>query len=175
MRKKFGALLFMMAVLLLSSGCDSETGNEVRGGMDIIPVEDDSTKTSNTEGQLPPQIFSAQNILSVRLVYTDPRKTGTRWYKVRLDNPRNGWYDYIEITQEGNLLDYELPRTFDDYNFGITNFNKQNTDSNYDPEDTSGIYNLTITSSTGFEKTVRLEWIKRLWAGTDGMLVYQLP
>lgn len=119
-------------------------------------------------------VLTEGNVLVVRLQYaTDENdEDQSEWYKVRLDNDRSGWYDYVEWT---GITRHSGGRTYDDYEFGSTNFNKQLTQDYYDPADVDGTYTLAITGSNGYSKTVQLTWKNGEWTNTTGAMYFQVP
>jgi len=119
-------------------------------------------------------VLTDGNVLVVRLQYAidENNEDLSEWYKVRLDNDRSQWYDYVEWT---GITRQPGSQTYNDYDFGSTNFNKQLTDEYYDAADVDGTYTLTITGSNGYSKTVQLNWQNGEWTNTTGAMYFQVP
>ncbi len=119
-------------------------------------------------------------ILKVRLHYgTDTLETEA-WYKVRIENQSNQWYDYVEITAYHGFGNSE--KNYDDYTFFATNFNRQAEQPEYyDPATIAGTYLLTITGSNGHYVEKTLTWNKNAndgrggFDGSGGLLTYEVP
>ena len=118
-------------------------------------------------------------ILKVRLHYGKDTLGYEAWYKVRIDNQQNGWYDYVEITASygfGNAV-----KNYDDYDFTAVNFNKQYDSEYYDQSTIDGPYIMTITGSNGHYVEKALTWDsdfnegKGGWRQTNGLLTYNVP
>lgn len=119
-------------------------------------------------------------ILKVRLYYGMDTAGSEAWYRVRIDNDRNGWYDYVEITAYtgfGTTL-----KGYDEYTFTAANFNHQwEQEEYYDPLTIDGSYRMTITGSNGHYVEKNLTWNSSLndgrggWEEGAGMLVYDVP
>ena len=119
-------------------------------------------------------VLTEGNVLVVRLQYAPDEndEDQSEWYKVRLENDRSQWYDYVEWT---GITRRPGGRTYDDYDFGSTNFNKQLTEDYYDPAHVDGTYTLTITGSNGYSKTVQLKWQNGEWTNSTGAMYFQVP
>ena len=103
------------------------------------------------------QVLAAGNVLSVRVNYG---KSGASQCQVRIDNDRNGWYDYVEDMSHasGSSLGTD-EKPFGDYPFGSENFNRQLTDTeNHDPKDAVGEYRVTVTADTGYSRYATVKW-----------------
>jgi hypothetical protein len=125
-------------------------------------------------------VLAEGQILKVRLHYGTDTLDSEAWYKVRLDNPRNQWYDYVEWTAYNGFGASE--KNYDDYDFGAVNFNKQKTDKHYDPEDVGGQYIMTVSGSNGYHMEKILLWDSRYnngqgeWTdGTSPIMAFEVP
>lgn len=105
----------------------------------------------------PDQVLAAGDVLSVRVDYGD---SGATLARVRIDNDRTGWYDWIEFMchADGCSLATEL-KSHDDFPFGSENFNKQLTQPEYyDPKDVPGDYQVTMEADTGHSRYAVVRW-----------------
>jgi hypothetical protein len=105
----------------------------------------------------PDQVLAEGKVLSVRVDYGN---SGATVVEVRIDNDRTGWYDEIEFMCLAD--DCELgapPRTYQDYDFGSENFNKQlNHPEWWDPEGVPGDYQVTMEADTGHSRHAVVRW-----------------
>jgi hypothetical protein len=105
----------------------------------------------------PDQVLAEGKVLSVRVDYGN---SGATVVEVRIDNDRTGWYDEIEFMCLAD--DCELgapPRTYQDYDFGSENFNKQlNHPEWWDPEGVPGDYQVTMEADTGHSRDAVVRW-----------------
>lgn len=102
-------------------------------------------------------VLGEGEVLKIRLSYGTDTKNTHSWYKVRLDNPQNGWYDYVEYISPcgfGGKLD----NNYNDYTFYYENFKKQLKEDHYNPPFPAGEYTLTITGSNGHFVQKKMEW-----------------
>lgn len=102
------------------------------------------------------QVLASGQVLSVRVHWgTDTEATSCL---VRIENPRNGWYDEIEDSTAGESLGSSGPG-FADFPFGAENFNRQTNQEYYpEPEDIAGAYDLSIQLSTGESEHMKVYW-----------------
>lgn len=124
-------------------------------------------------------VLSTGEILKVRLYFGDDTKGSQAWYKVRIDNQRNNWYDYVELTAYegfGNTVP-----NYHDFIFKSTNFNRQFNEEYYEQDTIDGTYLFTITGSNGHYVEKTLTWKNSLndntggWVETDGLMAYNVP
>ncbi len=102
------------------------------------------------------QTLPTGHVLSVRVYWgTDTDATACT---VLIENPRNGWYDYIEDTTTGESLG-SGGKGFMDYPFTAENFNHQMDTGRYpEQEDVAGVYVLTVTMNNGANERVEIFW-----------------
>lgn len=128
------------------------------------PADDSDKKPLPVDGEVPDLAAQTGSVLLVRGFYPNNSPV-ERVFTVRIENPRNGWYDYVEWTISPSMPD-STGNTFNDFDFGFENFNKQTTDTkNYDPKDAIGDYNLTVTSNAGLNRQAVLKWDGSTWVG----------
>ncbi len=169
-------LLILISFGLMGSSCFPEddaytSANTGRDGVapkpeaePVGPVDDSGKKPLPVEGEVPELAAQTGSVLLVRGFY--PKNSPVeRVFTVRIENPRNGWYDYVEWTISPSMPD-STGNTFNDFDFGFENFNKQTSDTqNYDPKDAVGDYKLTVTSNAGLSRAASLTWDGSTWAG----------
>ncbi|MEL7570888.1 MAG: hypothetical protein AAGU14_10065 [Eubacteriaceae bacterium] len=124
-------------------------------------------------------VLAQGEILKVRLHYGKDTLETEAWYKVKITNERNGWYDYVEVTAYHGFGNSE--KNYDDYTFTSTNFNRQITDKHYDPQMVQGDYRLTITGSNGHYVEKWINWDNDLngdsggWTTNSPTMAYNVP
>ena len=148
----------IVAVSMLLMGCaltdlfveSSDSNFYVYEGEDAITQDPKSEYPAEAD-----QTLASGQVRSVRVNYG---KSGATQCQVRIENERNGWYDYIEdIAHAGVLGSGE--KMYGDYPFGSENFNRQITQPEYyDPKDAKGEYRITVTASTGYSATAKVTW-----------------
>lgn len=168
--------MILVSFSLMGSSCFPEDDVDVSAdkGRDSVtskpeerpagPADDSGKKSLPVDGEVPELAAQSGVVLLVRGFY--PRNSPVeRVFTVRIENPRNAWYDYVEWTISPSMPD-SVGNTFNDFSLGFENFNKQITDTqNYDPKDAIGDYNLTVTSSAGLRREAILRWDGSTWAG----------
>jgi hypothetical protein len=174
----------MILVSFLLMGCGLEACVElvvekaqkdaVKQISDKIEEVEGENAASRTWEEEPGFTLSEGEILNVRLNYGSATADESGWYRVRIDNDRSQWYDYVEWSSDAGLGGDQM-NNFSDYPFGSENFNKQMTDEYYDPAHVDGTYTLSITGSTGYSHEQRLEWKDGAWVGTSGALIFNVP
>jgi hypothetical protein len=156
---------------LLVMGCDFFEGLSESAGSQVLQRDEErrEMEARELEERLKAlerhkaesdQVLAAGTVLSVRVNYG---KSGASQCRVRIDNERNDWYDYVEWTAHasGSSLG-NAQKPYDDYDFGAENFNQQITNPNnapsYTPEAVEGEYRITVTADTGFSATTDVTW-----------------
>jgi hypothetical protein len=105
----------------------------------------------------PDQVLATGDVLSVRVDFGD---SGASLVRVRIDNDRTGWYDWIEdmCLADGCVLATEL-KSHQDFDFGSVNFNKQlEQPEYYDPKDVPGDYQVSVEANTGHSRDAVVRW-----------------
>lgn len=158
------ALTMVLAVALLmgcewfdfygNSGAERIEAEKVREEMGQQLAE--SKKLEEFKQVEPDQTLPSGHVLSVRVSWgTD---TDATMCTVRIENPRNNWYDYIEDTTSGSSLG-SGGRGYMDYWFTADNFNHQVDTERYpEQEDIGGWYVLTVNMNNGANERIEIYW-----------------
>ncbi|MBN2848070.1 MAG: hypothetical protein JXP72_06425 [Coriobacteriia bacterium] len=102
------------------------------------------------------QALPSGHVLSVRVNWGVD--TDATVCTVRIENPRNNWYDYIEDTTTSDSLG-SGGRAFGDYPFTAENFNRQMDTQYYpEPDDIAGVCELTVNLNNGASERVQIFW-----------------
>ena len=178
-----GLALLVTALALPLSGCelvadllggDTQVVDDIEVIMGERLPELDPEWSAATESE-PDFSLASGEVLAVRLRYGGALAEESAWYQVRLDNPRNGWYDYVEYSAELGLGGGEDETgNYHDYRFSAENFNRQLTSENYDPQDVDGEYLLTITNSQGWSNETKLTAVGGRFEGSN-IYVLEVP
>jgi hypothetical protein len=107
----------------------------------------------------PDQALASGQVLTVRVNWG--KDTEATNCLVKLQNPRNGWYDEIEDTAlaEGATLSSGGNKPSRDFPFGAENFNRQQKTEWYpEPGDMEGEYTLLIQLNSGQQETLKVYW-----------------
>lgn len=149
--------LFLMGCGLIEAFEPDKTGDELRDRTEEQQrISFEEQKKFKAE---PDQVLAAGKVLSVRVRYG--QSVGTMC-TVRIDNPRNDWYDLVERSSEYALDSVDMEK-YGDYDFGSTNFNGQITNEIKnpkfdDPKRAEGEYRVTVTTAGGFRGSTTIIW-----------------
>lgn len=172
-RKKLKLLLsviwiaFLVGCTMSYEGCS----DGYDGDRDIEQMQKDINDGRNVQEEKDITLAEGE-ILKVRLYYGKDTAEKHAWYKVKLTNERNGWYDYVEYTAYHGFGTSQ--NNYNDYTFTATNFNKQLTDEHYDPDTAEGIYKMTITGSNGHYVERELYW-RNGWNLNSPVMAFNVP
>jgi hypothetical protein len=179
-----GAALVVALLAVPLAGCgivEDLLGGDTRDVDYTKELEGENTREENQRSQdekarasEPDLALKAGDILVVRLRYGGALAEGPAWYKVRIDNPRNGWYDYVEYSSDLGLGGDEMGSNSHDYDFASENFNKQATAEGYDPKDVDGEYTMTISNNAGWSMDRKLSFKAGKFEQGD-TFVYDVP
>jgi len=175
-RKRVIALAVLLTVFLLmgcawldffgNSGAECIEAEKVREEVGQVIAE--NKKLEEFKQVEPDRTLPTGHVLSVRVYWgTDTDATACT---VRIENPRNGWYDYIEDTTTGETLG-SGGRGFMDYWFTAENFNHQMDTERYpEQKDIAGAYVLTVTMNNGANERVEICWDAEAGAFSPNLL-----
>jgi len=164
LRHSWKVLVYVVSILSMTGcvtismeGCSlgidedetTEIGKELQANLEQVEEE----RRVDVDADM---VLAEGQILKVRLHYGDETLDTEAWYKVRIDNPRNNWYDYVEWTAYHGFGGGT--KNYDDCDFYAENFNKQVTSEHYDPADVDGIYIMTVSGSNGYQMEKNLTW-----------------
>lgn len=150
-------LALALAMPLVLSGCERHREPEIFRKLEL--KQEEQLREREEAQAEPDQVLPAGKILGVRIHYGD---SGAASCRVRIDNERNDWYDYVEwIAHDGTLSGWG-GLGYDDYEFGAENFNRQITNPHDNPkyqrDFVDGLYQITVTCDSGYASSVTARW-----------------